>query len=103
MTSSETTAPMRFAIGDSVLVDDRPAVGHCRTPSFVRGRVGIIAEVHGGFRDPERLAYHRPGLPALTLYKVRFKQSDIWTDYKGPADDDLEVDIYDNWLSPAGS
>jgi nitrile hydratase len=57
-----------------------------------------VAAVHGVFRDPERLAYHKPGLPALVLYKVRFRQADLWTDYSGSAKDQLEADIYEPWL-----
>ena len=99
--TKETAAAPRFNVGDRVVVDDRAALGHCRTPSFVRGHAGHIAAIQGAFRDPERLAYHRPGLPALVLYKVRFRQSDLWPDYTGPEGDQLELDVYDNWLRPA--
>jgi len=91
----------RFSAGDAVKIDDRPALGHCRTPWYLRGHVGVVAEVLGKFRDPERLAYHRPGLPALILYKVRFRQKDIWPQYSGPAADTLEADIYEPWLAAA--
>jgi nitrile hydratase subunit beta len=91
---------LRFKTGDTVRVDDRDAIGHCRAPWYLRGQSGVIAEVLGIFRDPERLAYHRPGLPALPLYKVRFKQTALWADYKGPARDHLEADISENWLMP---
>ncbi len=100
MTLAVSTQP-RFKVGDKVRVDDRATIGHCRTPSFIRGRTGTVAFIHGTFRDPERLAYHRPGLPALVLYKVRFRQDAIWPDYAGPNNDQLEVDVYDNWLMPA--
>ena len=98
--TAQSSAPPRFKVGDRVRVDARAAIGHCRTPSFIRGRTGVVAFVHGAFRDPERLAYHRPGLPALVLYKVRFKQAEIWPDYAGSKSDQLEVDVYDNWLAP---
>jgi nitrile hydratase subunit beta len=88
----------RFAPGDAVRVVDRPVQGHCRTPWYLRGRRGVVAAIHGAFRNPEALAYHRPGLPALPLYKVRFKQSELWGSYPGPACDELEVDIYEHWL-----
>jgi nitrile hydratase len=94
-------ANARFSAGDVVRIDDRPALGHCRTPWYLRGHVGVVAEVLGQFRDPERLAYHRPGLPALVLYKVRFRQRDIWPSYPGPAADTLEADIYEPWLAAA--
>lgn len=90
----------RFAPGDAVRVATRPAVGHCRTPWYLRGKEGVIASVHGSFRDPELLAYHKPGLPPQVLYKVRFKQSEIWGRYDGPAGDQLEADITENWLEP---
>jgi nitrile hydratase len=77
-----------------------PAVGHCRTPWYLRGRPGVIAAVQGIFRDPERLAYHKPGLPARVLYKVRFRQADLWDGYTGATTDQLEADIYEPWLLP---
>ncbi len=91
----------RYAVGDAVKIGDREAVGHCRTPWYVRGKAGIVVEIHGAFPDPERLAYHRPGLPALVLYKVRLKQEDLWPNYTGPAGDHLDIDIYEPWLTLA--
>lgn len=91
----------RFAAGDAVRVAQRPVVGHCRTPWYLRGKVGLVATVHGIFRDPELLAYHKPGLPRRTLYKVRFKQREIWQRYNGAGGDHLEADIYEHWLEPA--
>ena len=92
-----------FAPGDAVRVAERGVVGHCRTPWYLRGKTGVVASVHGVFRDPQTLAYHRPGLPMLTLYKVRFRQRELWKDYAGPAGDELEVDIYESWLEGANS
>lgn len=94
-------AAPRFSPGDKVRVAERPAVGHCRTPWYLRGKRGEIASIHGTFRDPERLAYHQPGLPAQVLYKVRFKQREIWGRYDGPQTDQLEADIFEYWLEPS--
>jgi nitrile hydratase len=93
-------APGRLAPGDIVRVDARPVVGHCRTPWYLRGKTGVVAAVQGTFKNPELLAYHKPGLPALVLYKIRFKQGDIWGRYAGPPGDHLEADIYEPWLEP---
>ena len=90
----------RFAPGQAVRVADRPALGHCRTPWYLRGKSGTIAAVQGAYRNPELLAYHRPGLPRRVLYKVLFKQADVWGRYAGPAGDHLEADIYEHWLEP---
>ena len=88
----------RFKPGDRVRVGQRGVAGHCRTPFFLRGKTGVIAEILGRFRDPERLAYHKPGQPAQVLYKVRFAQTHIWAAYAGPASDTREADIYEHWL-----
>jgi nitrile hydratase beta subunit-like protein len=93
----------RFAPGDVVRIADRAVLGHCRTPWYLRGKTGVVASVHGAFRNPEALAYHKPGLPVLTLYKVRFSQRDLWEPYRGPSGDELEVDIYEHWLESANS
>ena len=90
----------RFVPGDKVRVASRAIVGHCRTPWYLRGKSGVIASVQGSFRNPELLAYHLSGLPNRMLYKVRFRQGDIWGRYVGPAHDNLEADIYEHWLEP---
>ena len=94
------SAPGRFAPGEAVRVAARPVVGHCRTPWYLRGKAGVVAEIHGTFRNPEQLAYHKPGLPGQVLYKVRFAQAEIWARYEGHAGDHLEADIYEHWLEP---
>ena len=90
----------RFKTGAMVLVHNRPANGHCRTPWYLRGKTGVVSGVQGRFHDPERLAYHKPGLPAQVLYKVRFPQTHLWADYAGPGSDHLEADLSEDWLSP---
>jgi nitrile hydratase len=37
-------------------------------------------------------------LPKKALYEVRFRQADLWPDYKGGASDTLDMDIYEHWL-----
>ncbi len=54
----------------------------------------------GEFRNPEDLAYGLSGLPERPLYKVGFRQVDLWQDYEGPADDRLYADVYEQWLEP---
>jgi nitrile hydratase subunit beta len=96
--SRARASPGQFALGDGVRVADREVLGHCRTPWYLRGKRGVIASIHGSFRNPEALAYHMPGLPAQVLYKVRFKQSELWGRYDGSAGDQLEADIFEAWL-----
>ena len=89
-----------FRAGARVRVRSETIPGHCRTPSYLRGKSGVVIEVHGEFRNPEKLAYHKPGLPRQPLYMVRFRQADLWPGYAGPASDILEADIYEHWLEP---
>jgi nitrile hydratase len=74
--------------------------GHVRTPDYVRGKPGWIAESLGAFPDPERLAYGGDGLPERPLYKVGFRQADLWEGYGGSSGDALFIDIYEHWLEP---
>jgi nitrile hydratase len=92
----------RFAPGDRVAVRRAEPPGHLRTPAYIRGKVGEVERVCGAFANPEELAYGRDGLPARTLYRVRFRQADVWHDYNGPDRDAVEVEIYEHWLEPAG-
>ncbi|MFQ5985326.1 MAG: SH3-like domain-containing protein [Alphaproteobacteria bacterium] len=91
----------RFAPGDRVRVHDRHPPGHVRAPFYIRGKSGVIERVCGAFRNPETLAYGGSGLPKQPLYRVRFPQNEVWPDYAGPAQDTVDVEIYQHWLEPA--
>jgi len=87
-----------FGIGDRVRVRDVGAIGHNRTPRYVRGKVGFIERCCGAFPNPEALAYGGDGLPKKHLFRVRFLQKDIWPNYEGTRRDAVEVEIYEHWL-----
>jgi nitrile hydratase len=91
----------RFAPGDAVAVRGSESPGHIRTPFYVRGRSGVVERVCGPYTNPEEKAYGRDGLPARPLYRVRFRQRDLWPEYPGPPADCVEVEIYEHWLEPA--
>jgi nitrile hydratase len=99
--SAYTPAPQRrFNVGDRVLVTRSYPPGHRRTPSYIRGKQGVIERVCGVFPNPEELAYGFSGEPKRVLYRVRFEQQQVWPDYQGPAHDFLEMEIYEHWLEP---
>lgn len=89
---------MRFRPGDRVRVRRSFPIGHVRTPYYVRGKAGLVERACGSFPNPEELAYARPGLPALPLYRVQFLQRDLWPDYAGHPADVLVAEIYQHWL-----
>ena len=87
-----------FRPGDPVKVRRAHPPGHVRTPFYLRGCEGVVESVAGDFANPEELAYGRDGLPAKTLYRVRFRQTELWPDYAGSSADSLVVDVYEHWL-----
>lgn len=90
-----------FDAGDTVRVKGLNPPGHRRTPFYVRGKTGTIERYVGEFRNPEELAYGFSGEPLRKLYRVRFRQSDVWPGYDGGAADTVDVDIYEHWLTKA--
>jgi len=99
--SASTPAP-RFAPGQTVTVRRAFPPGHVRTPWYIRGRTGEVERVCGAFPNPESLAYGLSGLPRRPLYRVRFRQRDVWPDYAGPEGDTVDIEIYEHWLEPEG-
>lgn len=91
----------RFAAGDPVMVRFAQPPGHVRTPFYVRGKTGVVERICGEFANPEERAYGRDGLPLRSLYRVRFQQCHLWSDYTGAPTDSLDVEIYEHWLEPA--
>jgi nitrile hydratase len=96
----------RFAPGVAVRVArERPAISlgrqHIRTPHYVRGLTGTVAEVMGPFRNPEGLAVGEDGLPMQVLYRVRFPLGAVWDRYEGDPGDTVDIELYEHWLEPA--
>lgn len=101
MSGAADNGSSRFRAGDRVTVRDDYPIGHIRTPVYIRGKTGVVTQYFGAFKNPERLAIGRDGLPKKNLYEVRFRQTDIWPDYAGPPSDSLLIDIYEHWLERA--
>jgi nitrile hydratase subunit beta len=94
-------AEPQFQAGEKVRVLEALPLGHVRTPFYIRGKTGTIERYCGSFPNPEELAQMRDGLPALPLYRVRFRQKDVWPDYRGGDADVLEIEIFQHWLEKA--
>lgn len=99
--SSPEAGAARFVAGDRVAVRAAYPPGHVRTPFYIRGKAGVVERLCGVFANPEELAYARSGQPAQPLYRVRFRQSDVWPDYRGQGGDTVDIEIYQHWLEPA--
>jgi hypothetical protein len=95
---ASASVPAHFKAGDRVRVLELFPLGHVRTPWYIRGKSGTVERLCGAYPNPEELAYHRSGLPAQPLYRVRFLQRDVWPDYHGNATDTVDLEIYQHWL-----
>ncbi len=91
---------MTFEPGERVRVLPSEKPGHVRTPAYLKGKIGWVESSIGAFPNPEEISYGLSGLPAKPLYKVGFRQTDLWEDYGGLPGDCLYADIYAHWLEP---
>ncbi|MBU25055.1 MAG: nitrile hydratase [Gammaproteobacteria bacterium] len=89
--------PLQFDPGDQVVVRGDFPIGHFRTPVYVRGCRGVVVRYLGHFENPETLAYCLQ-TNLFALFKVRFRQQDLWDEYTGSAVDTIDLDLYENWL-----
>lgn len=88
-----------FAIGDRVRILDRDPRVHHRVPDYAKGATGIVERVCGLHGRPERLI-RGDGEPKVHLYRVRLELPSLWPDYSGPAQDRLDIEIFEHWLEP---
>lgn len=94
-----------YKAGDSVRVKrfqcgiewKRP---HIRTPGYIYGVAGIIERVCGRHGDPSFLGFGLEA-PKVQLYRVQFRQQDIWPEQTNLGDDVVEVEVYEHWLEKA--
>ena len=88
-----------YRVGESIRVDKRHSTGHCRTPSYIRGKKGVIERICGDFPNPEQIALGLKDPEIITLYRCQFLLEDVFKNYKGSSGDTLELEIYEHWLS----
>ncbi len=91
----------RFSAGDRVRVLTLTPRGHVRTPGYARGHAGRVERLVGAFRNPESLAHGGDGLPERPLYRVRFRQGELWQRYTGSDRDTCDLDLFEHWLELA--
>ena len=83
--------PSKFGLGDSVVVRAENPAGNPRTPRYVRGKRGIIVDVHGIL---ENARDHRGRYSPL--YTVRFELCEL-SACQDP--DSIWVDVHEEWLN----
>jgi len=89
--STDTPGPKhRFQVGDRVQVKQMSAAGNPRTPTYVKGKNGVVAALHGTMVNP---LDHRGVYPPLC--SVLFSVRDV---FGGASSDTLSVDVHEEWL-----
>lgn len=101
MAASKQASSPAFQVGDRIRIRPRTPIGHYRTPMYVRGKMGHIERVLDLFLDPEAEGYGKNEGGEIRLYRVRFKQHDLWPDYAGGPEDELQIEMYEPWLERA--
>jgi hypothetical protein len=89
-----------FAVGDSVRVRNLPTIFYTRTQEYLRGAPGTVVKVSYESPAPEDEAFDREDQKPEWFYIVRFKMTDLWTDYTGRPNDTLQAEISERWLQP---
>ena len=88
-----------FRAGDRVRVDTRSPIGHYRVPLYLRGKTGVVeAAIEPRGVDNEEEAFGRNAGSKRHYYRVAFLMTEIWPDYAGPAQDRLQIEVFETWL-----
>jgi nitrile hydratase len=91
-------SPPRFQVGDCVRARNNHPTGHTREPRYVRGRVGVVCQHHGGHIFSDQSAN---GIKvARHLYTVRFEARELWGDAADPKSS-VHLDLWEDYLEPA--
>ena len=89
----------RFKAGERVRVRRMHPSGHTRCPRYARGAAGLIENVRGADRLPDRAVYGDEVAPE-PVYSVAFASPELW----GPSDEPawtVLLDLWESYLEPA--
>lgn len=88
-----------FKQGDQVRISDRVPVGHYRVPTYLRGKVVTIQSVIPTMAvDNEEEGFGRNAGSKGHYYRVAIPMTGIWQHYESPSEDELLIEIFENWL-----
>jgi nitrile hydratase subunit beta len=90
--------PAAFTVGQWVRARNINPSGHTRLPRYVRGHVGQIELVHGGFVFPDTNA-DLAGENPQWCYTVRFTGPELWGTDADPTTS-VSVDCFESYLLP---
>lgn len=91
----------KFSPGTPVRVKVMSPLGHTRAPRYVRGKQGVIEEIHGNFILPD-LRVHEGINHYQPVYRVRFHAQDLWGEEASP-NDKLFIEMWEDYLELGGA
>lgn len=97
-TARAVAAKARFEPGDKVRTIVEHRSGHTRLPRYARGKIGVVAIVHGGHVFPDTNAHHAGENPQW-LYTVVFDGPELWGRGADPALS-VSIDAWESYLEP---
>jgi nitrile hydratase beta subunit len=89
----------RFRPGQRVRARNMHPSAHTRLPRYVRGRVGRVESVHGGYVFPDTNA-HGEGEAPQWVYTVVFDGAELWGD-GADTSSTVSIDAWESYLEPA--
>ena len=92
--------PALFKEGEQARIETKFPVGHYRVPMYMRGKNVTIVRNLGRHINPEEEAFGRNAGNEKWYYMVSIRQIDLWARYQGQPDDTLQIEVFENWLSP---
>jgi Nitrile hydratase beta subunit len=87
----------RYVAGDRVRVRAVDPTVHTRAPRYVRGRVGVVVDLHGVHPLPDDVVAGADPPAQEPVYAVRFAAADLW----GAGSHNVTVNLWDAYLEPA--
>lgn len=96
--NAEGAEPL-FQAGDRVRISVRYPIGHYRTPTYVRGKLGSVEAViePTGINNEDEGFGRNAGIKRH-YYRVAIPLTELWPGYKGSANDGLRIEVFETWL-----
>ena len=93
-------SPARFAVGDKVRTRAEQPAHHTRLPGYARGKIGVVATVHGAHVFADANASGLGECPQW-LYTVMFDERALWGDGSPLQRSTISVDAWEPYLESA--
>jgi nitrile hydratase beta subunit len=98
--SRPATHLARFSVGERVRTAAVQPEHHTRLPAYARGKVGVIARLHGAHVFPDTNAQELGESPQW-LYTVTFEAQELWGESARSPHSCISVDAFEPYLEPA--